>query len=493
MKQLDAKTIESLDKQIKSGDISSVQAFLEDFDPNVLKRDQLSQIANIARRVGFHRYALKLLFDIVRADKGMEIVANPEEKLEYAAALIRARAFNEAKTLLEQLDPQKYPQSLFQQSILKIQTWNYVEAIPLLEKYVAMVVKSSYEYFVGCVNLAESYHYAFRDVDCLSLVDRLIAEVKESKYTLLYGNLLEIKGRALLGLNKFKEARVEVAKARALIGDGHYRYSFYLDQLSAQIEVTESPIEENIEKLRNIRAKAHKHRLWEMVRECDLILALAENDKEKIAQIYVGSQHEMFRQRIMKLVGEQFELPEYVDFQIGSGDSQGILDLDNGTLLATEASLNKGTVVHKLLQILLADRYHNYRTETLFPLLYPGEFFDPVHFHNRIHNVMARLRRWFKEANIPIEIRESHEEYEVVALKPITIRVAVQTVLRDSSDHLIKKIQEEFGDKEFSSQEVAQVISISLSSSKRILNEAVERAILVRTGKSRSTRYRFAA
>jgi hypothetical protein len=492
MKQLDKNAIAHLDQQIKSGEITPVQAFLEKLDPRILKRSQLHQVANIARRAGFHRFALKLLHSTVRSEEKLT-VALPEEKIEYAAALIRARALNEASILLSQIDSEKFPQALLQLSMLKAQTWNYDEVIPLLEKYLTLVTKSSYDYFVASVNLAHAYHFAFRDEECLKLIGRLIAEIKDFNFTLLYGNILEIKARALFALKNISEARQVITEAKSLLKEGHYRYAFYLDQLNAHINLIENPNKKNIEAFVAVRDKALKHRLWEVVRECDLILAIIFKDEEKINRVYVGSQYEKYRERIKKLVGEHHQFPDYIDFQIGDGEPIGILDLEKGELLNSDTKVPKGRLVHKLLQILLADQYHNYKTESLFPFLYPGEYFDPNHFHHRIHNVKLRLREWLQTNSIPLEINESHEEYKVAALKPIVIRIAKNILIADSSDHFIKQIQEKFGGTEFSSQEVAKLTSVSLSTSKRILNEAVERSIMVRVGKSRATRYRFAA
>ena len=148
MKHISGKDLLLLDMKIKSGQIGLVQSFLESTDPLKVPRDQLAPLANIARRVGFHRFALSLLCPILRSQEPLLVPPTDSEKVEYAAALMRAGSLNESKSLLSELDPEKNPDVLFHRALLKIQTWNYQEAIPLLTKYIEVMPSQSYQFLI---------------------------------------------------------------------------------------------------------------------------------------------------------------------------------------------------------------------------------------------------------------------------------------------------------------------------------------------------------
>ena len=329
---------------------------------------------------------------------------------------------------------------------------------------------------------------------CMKILDELISSVQPDQHGLLYGKILEMKARLRFNQKNWDEALEILERAQANSDKNHFRYSYYIEQMQASINLFMQPSLKNIGEMKRLQKKAEQLRLWEMARDCDLTLAIATDNIDLYRRLYFGTPHLAYRERLVKLTRlDVSNWPKNFDYILGEGTSQGVLDIENAMDLNSKAKLKSGGVVHRLLKILASDFYLSMRAESLFSLLFPEEYFDPRRFHNRVHNVLARLRRWFRENNIPLDIQENYEEYRLVALAPYTLRLSASPAFQDSNDYLINQIRSEFSKKEFSSTDITKVISISSATSKRVLAEAVERKLISRRGKGRATRYRFSA
>jgi hypothetical protein len=276
-----------------------------------------------------------------------------------------------------------------------------------------------------------------------------------------------------------------------------------LEMTSAVIEIMAEPAAPNKARLLEVREKARSKRLWETSRDCDLFLALATEDLELLKDLYFSSPFAGYRERILRLYGKPLDLGETRDLVLrpsgeprashgaDAHDAGPVLDLRSGE----EDGLpgKPGRLVHRLLSILLADPYHPLRAEAIFVALFPDEFFDVSGYAKRVHNVLARLRVWLKKRKIPLAIADDFGEYRVEATAPLALRLYAAGADSSPADHVLRQIRAEFKDQPFSSQEVSVRVAVSYSTAKRILAQAAGTGAVVKVGKGRSTRYKFAA
>jgi hypothetical protein len=499
--KLTAEKLAELDALIKQGRLDAVQKILEDLPERGLERALLAPLAALARRVGFHRQSIRLLNPIVRPKKGLLKKASPLETLEYAAALVRYRAVHEAAMLLESLDAAENPDVLLHKASLFIYEWNYAGAVPLLEEYVRHPKTGEYQARVGRLNLAESYFFLFRDEDAVKLVNEALESSKNDEtHRLLAAKAMEIKVKILMRQKQWGEARAALAEAAGTYGGHHYRYKLYVRMTDAVMALLESPRAEKAAVLAEIRAEAEKLALWEMVRDCDFFRAMAMRDPAVMVKLYFATPFPGYRERMLRLYGEPLKIPHSFDWKLAEGEgsageknggAHGWLDVVSG-VTDTGASLRRNGLLHRLLQILASDFYRPARPEFLFATLYPGEFFDPVHFQEKIHNLLKRLRLFFKEAGVPLQITEEHGEYRIVAEKPYVLRLGAGAAAPTRVEEFVKFARREFRGAAFTRDEIARLAELSETACQRLLNKAIDKNAVIRIGKGPATKYRVA-
>jgi hypothetical protein len=223
-------------------------------------------------------------------------------------------------------------------------------------------------------------------------------------------------------------------------------------------------------------------------------MALAADDRELLWKVYFGTPYAGFRQRIMRMAARPLELPASYDWQPFPGVAKGRLDVETGETSGA-ARLKAGSLAHRLLKCLADDFYRPARIGTLFPQLFPDEYFDPVRCQSRVHNAIAKLRRECKAKKIPLTISEDFEEYHLQPSRPFILTVTAGSGSSsgpvDAVENLLLLARREFGGRVFTSQELAARAKVSVDTVQRFLTRFVERQAVRREGKGRATKYKL--
>jgi hypothetical protein len=143
---------------------------------------------------------------------------------------------------------------------------------------------------------------------------------------------------------------------------------------------------------------------------------------------------------------------------------------------------------------LCSDFYRPFSLYSLFQLVYPGEWFHPVHSVNRLHQNLHALRAQLKKQAQGIQIVEEGGDYRVVLAAGWGVRVPLhwESHLSSASAVALGRLKKRFGPGWFITVEAAQLLSVSRRSALRLINEGLESGELERSGERLAARYRFA-
>ena len=220
---------------------------------------------------------------------------------------------------------------------------------------------------------------------------------------------------------------------------------------------------------------------WELARDCDLHQALACRDQALALKLYFGTPYEKFRERLLEAAAGWMEiLPEQYDFA-PKGESSRAFDIAAGRE-AQRASLRRGKNLHRLLTRLASDFYR--------PFLFSEA--DGQKYALIAH----RLRVWFEDYEIPLGVQISGSSVKLLWKGTYALRVVqgLNTSLLPDKDLIqIEDVMAHFGERSFTSRQVADHLKVSVRSAVHILAIALEQKFLIRSGNGRSTLYSSAS
>jgi len=483
--------LDELDSAIKTGRAEVARAKLEEISKKKLPRDYVVQVAALARRAEIPDTALRVLGPIVRPARPLAHPATPNETAEYAACLVKIGATTEAFNLLAKIDPRTCPSSLLYKAFAHIAMWDYTASIPLLEAYIAHPEADEYLHFVSRVNLASSLTYERRHNEALLLIDALLNETKSKGFTLLHGNLLELRAQNAIQSSEWEEAEESLAAAEAALAETGARFGLFVRKWRTFYELLRKGEDPKVLlELKRVRKEAESHRHWETQRDCDRVMALVTHDKKLATRLFFGTPFESFRKKLAKDWGERLELPENYEWH-GPGKGGPELDLIRGQLEGAKDPLRPGGIIHRFLLTLTSDFYRSQRLACLFAALYPGEFYSPSLAASRLHQASNRLRTWFEKNKLPLALSEAGGFYRLELTGPIKIVVGRPDQAAESPQVLL--LREKLGGAEqwFNVRDAAKVLDTSARSALRLLNELREANAIERQGTGNKMQYRF--
>jgi hypothetical protein len=167
-----------------------------------------------------------------------------------------------------------------------------------------------------------------------------------------------------------------------------------------------------------------------------------------------------------------------------------ILSAISGEIEGQNKRLKSGQALLRLFQSLTEDMYRPQIIGSVFSKVFPGEYYDPIFSKDRIHQIIARLRKWFNQNKIPLRIVESEGLYQIMASGPVAIKFYNRELVTDLSPEL-QKIKANFNYDPFSNSDAVKLLNISKSSANRLLKDSVEQGVLILSGKGSATRYKL--
>lgn len=480
------ETLAFLEKELRAGRLKSVKERLEKLRYKKIPRAHLAQIANISRRVGHHRFALNMLNPVVRPQKPIYPATTNEELIEYSVNLMRIGVINEAYKILDSIKNQSIAEIYFNKALCLFNKWDYENAIPLLHRHLECNI-TPYQRLVTLLNLASAYVIESEFKLAAKILKQIFESANTTEQGLLVGYAHQTFAELAIHQRDIKSARKHLDLAQELLKDAHYRYALYNQQMRVVADLLEDSSSRNARlALKKVKETATTKKVWEVYRDCILYEAVLTQNSNLLYQIYFGTPLPAFRARALRLFNKKIVIPETYIF----GSKQRNFDVPSGVDNVSGAALKKGQLSHRLLQLLASDFFRPFKTEAIFSHLFPDEYFDLTSSAHKVYDLIGRLRSWFKENKIPLEITNpSRNEFRLLIKENYGIKQTLSHKLADPTDHFIAKLKSDFAKNWFTCRQVMISTNLSRASAKRYLKKAVDRAALSVSGTGSERKY----
>ena len=495
MKPTLARTLQEIGDSIQRGDGKSAASRLKEIFLRRIPRNQVAEVASLARRAGLIQISLRILNPIVRPSGRKRLEASDVERVQYAAALNAVGAGEEALDILRTIDKKRVPDALLFKAFALISQWNYEAAIPVLQQYALMSGPSHYQKLVAKVNLAAALVYERQHQAASDLLKEILEISERDNLHLLRGNALELAAQNAILHQKWSEAKLFLECSEKLLANTTGLSGlFVVQKWKVFLEILSSPPgTSNLRLLESIRKEGTQREQWEIIRACDNLEAIREKNRELFTHLFFGTPFESFRKRLVTDFGKDVEVPDQYDWRIaGKPKPTQTFDLVSCEFGGRRVSLKAGQTLHLLLLAFAADFYRPQRLAGLHFRIYPNEYYNSISSHNRVHTVIARLRHWFDTEKIPLAISEISGQYRLEASEPIALRVYRKLETTHTKHSLwAAKLKSQLTKETFSIQDVLGKMDLPYRTAIRLLTGACEEGLILRFGTGRATSYRF--
>lgn len=448
-------------------------------------------VARLARRAYLPEIGIKLLHALIRPTSRLKREPTDADRIEYAACLFRIGACWEADELLKKIDSSLNPEVLFFQAAIQIRSWHYEEAIPILRKYLAHPKLENYQRIVGKINLSLCLLHIKKFREAKSLLGEITEEASAQKLELIYANSIRMLGNLELARKEYESALEYFNKAETLLKGATGLDLFFSKKWIAITKYLLDPKNRtNRANLEKIRDEAQEIKHWESLRDIDFHKAVVEQKEELFEYLYFGTPLIPFQTRV-KEEWKPKAVPNSYNRRMGPDKGKPVqIDFFNGSGKKGKDGLKAGQAMHRLYVTLCQDFYRPYSVPELYEKIFPGEYFSPETSELRVHQVILRLRRWFEDSKLPLEIIGDKGEYLLQATKPCDVTIRLFEGTEDKNDYRLNLMREKLG-ADFTLNEVADLFKMTRRGASEIVRVAVESGKLIREGKAKRTRYRF--
>jgi hypothetical protein len=487
-----------IDSMIRAGQFSEACSALQKIKMRSIPREQMAVYANFSRRLGIESWGLQLLRPILRSEKPIYPKASVEEKTIYAALLIKAGAVIEALNMLEALQSEKldHPDIFLYSAYAHIARWEYSKVILYLKKYLKKTQISTYQATIAKVNLAAALVHEEKEDEATSVLKDVDESCKENNWTLLQCNSYEIAAQIAIKQKNWKHAENLLSQAE-ILGKQAQHYLLFVEKWRVLAKLIQQPNSKQVFlEFEKVRQKAQIKGDWETLRDLDLQKALCSNDTALLLKLYSGTPYRFYRKKIEGLFKKNsWVLPDYFIWSPNSEEVDRILDLTEGTENG-EVILKSGQSLHRFLILMSMDFYRPQSVGFLFLQLYPGEYFNPVSSADRIFQTIQKVRSFFKEHNIPLEVQVEDGQYRLHSTGSYGLKLKRNFSLKSpegnlSQDSILNRLKAAFPYKSFSIMQAATKMNASTTSIRTTLKKAHQETKVFISGKGRSTLYRF--
>ncbi len=454
-----------------------------------LPRDLNVKVADLAIRVHLPIDALKRLHPFVYPENSFLQNTTAQEKIVYASALYNLGAIRESLELLSEIKIDDHPEVLFHRASAHFFSWNYSRGIPELKKFVDSKKINNYRKTVGEVNLAAAYISTSDWSMAHSLLDRIQIECEAQNYQLLLGNCFELRAQIHVYNSEFDLALEDLDHAEELLKHQNGSYTLFVEKWQVICRFYKEPSSENEKRLDVFRSKALQMRQWATVRECDLFASIIKKDTELFEKVIMGTESEFYLQRARKLFGVHSFARGHYRLRLGSFSKVSLAfdPYSKGTL--TEALYEK-PLLFKLFSALTRDFYQPSNLGMLFQKIYPDEKFNPFNSPQRVLQLLRRLNSWFKKFDLPLRVQFQKSEFRIIALQTTSVLLKRGETASISKLKLtdLKKLTH---DRALTIVKISELLQISKSSARRLVQQALSERKMVKYGAGRSSLYQF--
>jgi tetratricopeptide (TPR) repeat protein len=486
------------DDRIRRGEGKHVAEDLKNISKNSLPRSSWVKFANLGRRVGAPLFSLRLLQPLIRQEINRLHPATSEELTLYASVLARVGITAEAREILEKVQGPKNPDAFLYLAHAEIYSWNYKAAAVSLKKYLRLSRVDGYQRFIAEMNLLSAQVAEENFLEADRLFTRLEVELAKHSHHLLLGNAYELAAQAAFGKRDFVKARLYLEKSKALLQTSQGVYLLYAEKWSVLVDLYEKKSRRALQKqdlssLESVKSRALEAKDWETVRDCDLHHSLLLGNQEQLNYVMVGTPYSSYRKRAMRLFSSRVGHSQKAILGSAENTEAILFDLQLGLCPENpNISLVSEPKLLTCLRALASDFYRPMNIGQMHSAIYPGEYFNPYSSPQKVRNLVQRLRNWSRENSIPFDIRLQDHEMQLV-LKPgmkLTVYKSYKGI-SETPTVILARVKSMFGANPFSTQELAEALSVSQRTARRWIEHGLTKRslrIFLRRGRKA---YRF--
>ncbi len=472
MIELDDNDLDQIDQLIRNGQSLEARQKIEAIDFQRISRLKLSRLCSLARRSGVWRISLQALRPIVRPKVRGHITASPDELIEYALALRRAGAPQEANLILKEvLKKELIPKALLASAFGHIERWNYDEALTFLNKYIQCPGVGEYEVLTAQVNRLSCLYYS-NEAEFLVLYQSLERELSKGHSNMLFANCLEAFSQYLISKNQWQQASDFLLRAKNLV-DPKTRSSLFIEKWLAIVQALQSGSLPQIDALRRTAFRAEE---WETLRGIDNHLTRIAPDNKWSNFVYFGTPYPAFRKSLEQV--RTFGTEAWLSRSDSPSES-----FDPWFPRADVGSLG-----HRLVTYLLRDLYRPFHSGEIFGAFFPGQYFENESSDARVRKMVARTRAWLREENIPLTIRQISGQYCVRLGPSIRVLAHQQLLPTDRLEFLFERFRDRAG-QNLVSDEWAHLLGLSIDTTRGLLRQACADGIIEKWGSGHFVSY----
>ncbi len=483
--------LDNLEAQIRANKAPELRKLMDAIKPQDVPRSLTARFANLLKRMGAIKYAIKVLNPIVRSEITKP---NVSEIIEYASCLTRFSLEEESIALLNEIKDEPNPDIQFELAAAHISKWNFQPAIPFLKKYLECEGLSPYKICVGEVNLSVCYIYTDELKKAESTLQHVLKVTEESGFDLLSGNALELMGEIYLMNHDFERAERYFQESGKKLISANPRYRLYLERWRVIGKmIKEKGSKGSLDEFTRVRKKLAEIRDWSSLRQIEVFRAVVTDDVEAIKNLYYGVPYPEFRKRTLALWGKPFKIDSYYERQIGprASNIKKVFDVALGKDLHTGSQLKVGQTFHRLLQVLVSDFYSPFLTAKIFSLVFKGTSFNPNTSPQQVYILVKRLNEWFLKNKIPLAVLRGQGGYRLRAEEAYVLQIPndMDMGIRTKLDDFIDSLKRHGLVEKFSKKMVTEKLGLPARTAGRLLTDSFTNGKLVRHGNGQSITY----
>jgi tetratricopeptide (TPR) repeat protein len=458
-----------------------------------------ARLIQLLRRSGGTAPALEFGYDFVRGESAELTPPTPDEKLEYAAALIFSGLETEGLTLLDEVPAGHSPLIDLYRAFGFFARWEYEQAEPALERFLARTSEQNYFYRVGQLNRAASLVFLDRLNEAETLLNQLLKHAESAQAGLLRANALELIAQVHLKRNSLNEARHALQTALKLSPDPQSLYRLFIDKWLYVLDLKEETLSttKREQDLKTLIQNAQHLKHFETLRDLNLQTALVEKDRNILSLLIAGTPYRAYRQKVRRALVDP---PAKASLVFAPNIPLYEMWLAKTTDAAPDFVWPKMTRKRtRLLKILASDLYRPWRVPNLFQELFPGRWYDAQSAKNLLHQSIHELRRFLVDENLPLQVCWQDGFIFLQSTQSLMLTFDLESEpesnIYDSSlldlraELLLVEIEKHFAGRAFSKTELLAVSALPERTVQRHLNSLVGSSRLSRTGGGRSIRY----
>jgi len=253
------------------------------------------------------------------------------------------------------------------------------------------------------------------------------------------------------------------------------------------------------------------------IRFLEFYLAAKSAQTEEMRRVFFGSPMPALRASAQKWLKEHgksgWNGPLLVDFGApqemslnGSPVESLRIDLVSGRVNRGNRvfTLKRGQAMHRAFSALLSDFYRPPLLTELFSRIYPGEKYFELSSPAKLHQILGRLKRWFKSNDLPLQVVEDSGRYRLEFLSPVEVRVPYpvkrartgrmgrRPVVGATTLRNLEAAWKHFSDRCFTAREMENFLGVSRRTINRQIKEGIHAGFVVSFGAGADLRYRVA-